>query len=463
MSSLSMNATAQGNNWKLDGNNNGSNTTFLGTTTNQPLVFKTNNAERFRINGAGQFTFTGLNAGFLTLGSTGVLQSTPFTGNANQVLLGNGTFGTVPGLTNYFSLSSPTQIFTNYKLGIGVSQPQQMLEVNGNGVFNGTLTAQSINLAEVSYAGKTLFFKPNGMCMDGYDLTTNTLNEICGITQPLYINSKAGLSQNTILNAGNNSSVGIGTANPQGKLDVNGASYFRNSIYATSLDTTVVDTTTINQMQFLFLDQNNKVVRGDLKTLKDYVYAGSLPNLNPCGFLVDSQGNPIEGTPTWQNSPGKIYTLNTQCIDVKVGIGIVPKAKLHIKLSPGSDTKPIVVQNDAGYKVFQVNTDGLVYAREVKVNLESAWPDYVFETGYKLTPLAEVKQYIALNKHLPNVPSAEEVKENGLSLGEGNKILLEKVEELTLYLIQMEETMKAQAELLKAQQEQIKLLQTPTK
>jgi hypothetical protein len=107
--------------------------------------------------------------------------------------------------------------------------------------------------------------------------------------------------------------------------------------------------------------------------------------------------------------------------------------------------------------------DGLVYAREVKVNLESAWPDYVFETGYKLTPLAEVKQYIALNKHLPNVPSAEEVKENGLSLGEGNKILLEKVEELTLYLIQMEETMKAQAELLKAQQEQIKLLQTPTK
>jgi hypothetical protein len=81
---------SQGTTWNLSGNNNGSSTTFVGTTTSQPLIFKTNNIERFRISQTGQFTFLGLGAsgiGFLTTDATGLLQRTSFTGNANQVLL----------------------------------------------------------------------------------------------------------------------------------------------------------------------------------------------------------------------------------------------------------------------------------------------------------------------------------------------------------------------------------------
>jgi hypothetical protein len=193
---------AQGNNWKLDGNNNASTTTFLGSTTLQPLIFKTNNLERFRINGDGTFNFTGLpgtGQGLLYTSPTGLLQRIVFSGNANQVLLGNGTFGTLAS-SNYFVFSGTNQLSTIYKLGIGVTNPSQKLEVDGNAIFNGSVTAQSINLVDVSTSGKALFFK-SSMCMDGYDPTLGTKNEICAMNAPLYLNSKPTFGQNTFLNA----------------------------------------------------------------------------------------------------------------------------------------------------------------------------------------------------------------------------------------------------------------------
>ncbi len=73
---------------------------------------------------------------------------------------------------------------------------------------------------------------------------------------------------------------------------------------------------------------------------------------------------------------------------------------------------------------------GTITAQEVKVT--SSWPDYVFADDYNLMPLAEVAAYIASNGHLPEVPSAEEVANNGLSLGASQALLLKKIEELTL-------------------------------
>ena len=73
----------------------------------------------------------------------------------------------------------------------------------------------------------------------------------------------------------------------------------------------------------------------------------------------------------------------------------------------------------------------------------SPWPDYVFDKEYNLLSLKEVEQHINEKGHLPNVPSAKEVEKNGFSVGEMNKKLLEKVEELMLYTIQQEKRIKA--------------------
>jgi hypothetical protein len=82
---------------------------------------------------------------------------------------------------------------------------------------------------------------------------------------------------------------------------------------------------------------------------------------------------------------------------------------------------------------------GNIHTQEVKVDLTGAMqgPDYVFEKDYNLLPLPELESYINQNKHLPEVPSAKEMEANGLNLKEMNLILLKKVEELTLHLIEM--------------------------
>ena len=81
--------------------------------------------------------------------------------------------------------------------------------------------------------------------------------------------------------------------------------------------------------------------------------------------------------------------------------------------------------------------NGNIHTQEVKVDLVG-WPDYVFEEDYHLPTLQEVEQHIAEKGHLENIPSAAEVAENGIQLGEMNKKLLEKIEQLTLYMIEQD-------------------------
>jgi len=92
--------------------------------------------------------------------------------------------------------------------------------------------------------------------------------------------------------------------------------------------------------------------------------------------------------------------------------------------------------NGLGDGVMHVN--GKIYCKEVEVKIDPAfWWDDVFAPGYQLRSLDEVHSYITLNGHLPDVPSETEVSENGLSLGESYGTLLRKIEELTLYVIDL--------------------------
>lgn len=90
--------------------------------------------------------------------------------------------------------------------------------------------------------------------------------------------------------------------------------------------------------------------------------------------------------------------------------------------------------NTFGYKLA---VNGTIGAKEVKVEITSPWPDFVFDINYKLRTLYEVEQFIKLNNHLPEIPSEVEIRDSGIGLGEMNAKLLQKVEELTLYLIEI--------------------------
>lgn len=134
--------------------------------------------------------------------------------------------------------------------------------------------------------------------------------------------------------------------------------------------------------------------------------------------------------------------------DNRVGIHTnKPLQDLHVngKVYIGSGTPNFT----SGFKLY---VEEGILTESVRVELQSNWPDYVFEDGYDLRSLDEVKDFINTNGHLPNVPSAAEMAENGIDLGEMDARLMEKIEELTLYLIDLKE----QNELLTTEVGQLK-------
>lgn len=293
--------------------------------------------------------------------------------------------------------------------------------------------------------------------------------------------------ENEIPEAGN---VGIGTTQPTEKLDVRGGAKIDstlrvgdsilinnsarvgedlrvngNAYIEGSLTLPLLVNPVPANPEVLFIDPSGELKRGggDVKSLAYEPF----PQLMPC--LTDGNGNTIYASPTWQHGPEKIFVLNNQCIpDVKLGVGVIPTAKVHIQTTPNFNTTPIIVEkvvngSTTPYKLMQLDNTGLLYAREVKVNLDSFWPDYVFEENYDLLSLEEVKSFVDQNGHLPNVPSAQEMEENGVNVSETSVMLMEKVEELTLYLIQLQEQLKQQQEMLLLQQELIKKLEEQQK
>lgn len=104
-----------------------------------------------------------------------------------------------------------------------------------------------------------------------------------------------------------------------------------------------------------------------------------------------------------------------------------------------------------------LEVNGNIRSREVKVEA-APWPDYVFSEDYPLLSLEHTENFIRENGRLPDIPSANEVAENGIPLGEMNANLLKKIEELTLYLIEQNKTIMAQESQMQVFKEDIKLL-----
>jgi len=114
-------------------------------------------------------------------------------------------------------------------------------------------------------------------------------------------------------------------------------------------------------------------------------------------------------------------------------------------------------------KGYNLAVNGSVIATSMTVKLYSAWPDYVFKPTYHLPSLTDVKSYIDQNHHLPDMPSGQEVAKDGINLGEMNKLLTKKVEELTLYLIEKDKQDKKREVQLISQQQQINQLKQALK
>ena len=287
-----------------------------------------------------------------------------------------------------------------------------------------------------------------------------------------------------------NGNVGIGVNEPNEKLHVSGTVRIDSVLYAR--DSLVVGEsgyiqgdlevkgnitirqgalrvkslidTSLSRNGVLKVNEEGEIINGG--DLKYNVYK-EIEETYHCA--KDVEGGIIYEAAYWQNDPQRIFILNSRCKpDVKLGVGVKPEAKFHIRTNNNSQVHPLVIEklsNQSTYRLLQLNNDGLLRAREIKVDLE-AWPDYVFEKDYNLMPIDQLRTFINNNGHLPNVPSAKEIETDGINLGDAAKTSMEKIEELTLYLLEIndkvenqEEVLNEQSKLLEQQNETIRLQQ----
>lgn len=211
-----------------------------------------------------------------------------------------------------------------------------------------------------------------------------------------------------------NGNVGVGSNSPVGLFDVYGATTpnFRLRSPNASLD---IGVATSNGAFAPYARNGNVILRllGGVNEEKGLLF--HLPTNLGNGKSYFKFGDDLNGA--WLS----LYNNKKMIINGMVGIGT------------SNPTRPLEV-------------NGTIRAKEIIV--ESGWADFVFDSSYQLRPLHEVESHIQTYRCLPDIPSEAEVKENGIGLSEMNTKLLQKVEELTLYVIQQEkELMRMKEEL----------------
>jgi hypothetical protein len=254
-------------------------------------------------------------------------------------------------------------------------------------------------------------------------------------TSPIgYLSGYAGLnfftlgqSRFLINGAGN---VGIGTANPQAVLDV-----------GKILNSGDVGTILAR------LSEGNTTGIGTCLAVKGYdtQLTGSMTNIN------DVKSFAIEHS---------FYGITNSSVNFLRGGG--PSGG-GISFNTDNNTEKVRIQANGNVGIGTTNpqnkldVNGTVHSKQINVDM-NGWPDYVFKPTYRLPSLSDLKTYIDANHHLPEMPSEQEVAEKGLNLGEMNKLLTKKVEELTLYLIEQDKKNKAQEERITQLEQTLKTL-----
>lgn len=154
--------------------------------------------------------------------------------------------------------------------------------------------------------------------------------------------------------------------------------------------------------------------------------------------MTNQAMNPITVT----GDAGIVFGGGSSFDQLNFGFVIAPWRSGESGIRIDKDGNVGVATNDTkGYR-FAVNGNAIF--TKIKVKTYSTWPDYVFDKDYPLPSLKEVASYIAANNHLPDVPSAAEVAQHGLDVGDNQALLLKKIEELTLYVIDLQKQVDEQ-------------------
>jgi hypothetical protein len=353
-----------------------------------------------------------------------------FLGSSNTEFGGFGAFGGADTLNYYYigpSYNSPYMTITNGgKVGIGATNPSSYtkLDIEGDKLL---IRSTSNSWGQLQVANpidneSTIAIAAGGTGSPGND-TTYIRQWIMGINpygvgvDKFSITNK-GLTTSApfvILEGGN---VGIGTTNPGAKLELSGTGGNQTPVLK------ITSTTGGSIFHWASSATAPNLVSGD-HLIHIFGKAMSTRNSAHVGFRYVGDGSASNTLSFGLYAVDDIMNING---NGNVGIGTTnPTNKLDV--------------------------NGTIRAKEIKV--ESNWSDFVFEDSYNLPSLNHVASYIKENKHLPDIPSAKEVEKEGLSMSQMMAKQMQKIEELTLYLIAMKKENESQSKKIAALEKEL--------
>ncbi len=457
-------------NWLLTGNVSGNNH-FIGTTNNMPFVVKTNNITRMTIGSNGNVGIgtTDLSEKLVVNGCLKLKATTP--GNSmNGTILFDGNEFLLRKNDQWLSLiyKSPwdtnnISVYTNRSVGIGVNDAKESLEISG-----------ALRLHNYSKNKNKEVMEDGTVFYDGTDILAMVDGEIDTLTdggtppaqEEFLWRKNAPRTNYTFFN------VGIGTNTADKPLQILGKV---DSVPTVRLTHRYITRTTGEEMPLDPL-QTKEINKAPGDTITKSVDIWS----NNAGLFFSIQGNaPDFGfTHTTMQSAVRficnqgiltrtnLIVYNSMSVGKVTGFENTIPAKLYVEgnslmagdVAIGTATTSAnlnisgIVSVGENVKIYP---DGKMWVKNnIKVNVTKpgGWGDFVFEPNYNLKSLGEVEKYIKEHKHLEGIPSAKEIDAEGIDLGEMTTVLTQKVEELTLYVIEMNKTI----ELLKKENEELR-------
>lgn len=348
-------------------------------------------------------------------------------------------------------------------VGIGTSAPVSKLHIHGgSSVYTGlilTNTATGVAFSDGIHVG-IQYQEDAPVNRYGYLMVREN------------IPFKIGTNNNEILTLASNGNVGMGYSTPTLKLEVNGSIRMRGTrriVFRNNDDDADMGSIGLLNDSVISIADNNPVqssrIYFDVENAKMGI--GAIPTANDGKVLVSYNSSTANPQMTVKESvlgdyarfefansgAERVWHIAGQNV---AGAGTTNRANdiLNIWNSGWGDMMSFRGDGRIGIWTitpatgYALSVNGKIVCEELKVQLSESWPDYVFGENYSLMPLRGVESFIKTNRHLPGIPSASQLEIDGLSVGEMQRKMMEKIEELTLYIIQQQKEIDA----LKAKQ-----------
>lgn len=339
-------------------------------------------------------------------------------------------------------------ILENGNVGVGTSNPQSQVHIVDTSQSKIDMYAglRFIPATTATGPNRVLGFRNGGLVLSGGVTGNETSAEIflnnTGISFNTGDASLATTSKMILLNNGN---VAIGTTESDSKLRIKGQDYLNETQKATlSVEDYVPDV----------VIQNSE---GGINTNHLYSYskqfhiganvrnAFCVTETAPLGKYGGRQSFYVLDDPYysgWDLAMGNdLYGSSAfRIVNIPAGTKQSDYTDESITRFLINDVGQVAIGTAKVQDGYRLSVNGGIACTKVvvKTNTDWGWPDYVFAKDYKLRPLAEVASFVDENKHLPDVPKAADITENGVDLGQMDAVLLRKVEELTLYILEQE-------------------------